>query len=163
MINIQYFNYDFFQDKHLERFLTAYDYLETGNIPSRIGDNMENEFKTALSELSEAKPEALVKNLPLMLDTLLKVLVQPPSIGGHAINVGPTVFEALCTLLNNVSVSIMLCFQSKIILRDFYFRNCKKLKLINILEQVFFRLTFNFNVTFNIHYRKITVRITLLV
>lgn len=89
----------------MERFLTAYDYLESGNIPSRIGDNMENEFKTALSELSEAKPEALVKNLPLMLDTLLKVLVQPPSIGGHVMNVGPTVFEALCTLLNNVSVS----------------------------------------------------------
>lgn len=92
----------------MERFLTAFDYLETGHIPSRIGDNMETEFKTALSELSESRPEALVKNLPLMLDTLLKVLVQPPTINGHVINVGPPIFEALCTLLNNVSVSIRL-------------------------------------------------------
>lgn len=69
---------------------------------------MENEFKTALSELGDARPEALVKNLPLILDTLLKVLVQPPSVGGHIMNVGPTVFEALCTMLNNISVSIVL-------------------------------------------------------
>lgn len=74
---------------------------------------MESEFKTALSEISEARPEVLVKNLPLMLDALLKVLVQPPAINGHVINVGPSVFEALCTLLNNVSVSsLRLCLFS---------------------------------------------------
>lgn len=91
----------------MERFLAVYDYLETGNIPARIGEaKMESELRVAMTELGAAKPEAIVKNLPVTLDTLLRVMVQPPSISGHVLSVGHTTFEALCLLLNKISVSI---------------------------------------------------------
>lgn len=65
---------------------------------------MESELRSAMTDLSLSKPEALVKNLPILLDTLLKVMVNPPQISNHVLSVGHTTFEALCSLLNNISV-----------------------------------------------------------
>lgn len=54
--------------------------------------------------LARAKPEAIIKNLPLIFDSILELLVQPPRISGHTLNIGQTTFEAFCLLLENISV-----------------------------------------------------------
>lgn len=54
--------------------------------------------------LAGARPETLVRNLPLIFDSIIQLLVQPPKISGHTLNVGHTSFEALCLLLNSISV-----------------------------------------------------------
>lgn len=56
--------------------------------------------------LAGARPETLVQNLSVIFDIVIQLLVQPPKISGHTLNVGHTAFEALCLLLNNISVSI---------------------------------------------------------
>lgn len=56
--------------------------------------------------LAGAKPESIVKNLPLIFDNVLELLVQPPRISGHILNIGQTTFDAFCLLLENISVRI---------------------------------------------------------
>lgn len=56
--------------------------------------------------LAGARPEAIVKHLPQIFDNIVELLVQPPRVSGHMINVGSTCFETLCLLLENVSVSV---------------------------------------------------------
>lgn len=56
--------------------------------------------------LSGARPETIIKNLPVIFDNILQLLVQPPRISGHTLNIGHTAFEALCLLLENISVSL---------------------------------------------------------
>lgn len=58
--------------------------------------------------LSGAKPETIVRNLPLIFDCIIELLVQPPRLSGHTLNVGHTCFEALCLLLEKISVSSLL-------------------------------------------------------
>ena len=56
-------------------------------------------------ELNHAKPEPLVKFLPLILNKLIQLLVKPPSVLGQVMNTGQTVFEAIAMLVRNVTVS----------------------------------------------------------
>lgn len=56
--------------------------------------------------LSGAKPEVIVRFLPLVFDNLIELLVQPPRIGNHVLNVGQPSFEAICLLLDSISVSV---------------------------------------------------------
>lgn len=58
--------------------------------------------------LSGCRPEVIVRNLPLVFDNVLQLLVQPPRISNHTLNVGQPSFEALCLLLENVSVSFII-------------------------------------------------------
>lgn len=63
--------------------------------------------------LSGAKPEVIVRFLPLVFDNLLQLLVQPPRIGSHILNVGQPSFEAICLILDSISVSsrnVLKCF-----------------------------------------------------
>ncbi|KAK5645751.1 hypothetical protein RI129_004215 [Pyrocoelia pectoralis] len=91
-------------DPSVERFLSAYDCIQTGVIPARLGEaGVENELRAAMLGLSGARPETIIKNLPVIFDSIIQLLVQPPKISGHTINVGHTSFEAVCLLLNNIS------------------------------------------------------------
>lgn len=60
--------------------------------------------------LSGCRPEVIVRNLPVVFDNVIQLLVQPPRISCHVLNVGQPSFEALCLLLENVSVSFV-CVQ----------------------------------------------------
>ncbi|KAF5303063.1 hypothetical protein FQR65_LT08392 [Abscondita terminalis] len=91
-------------DPAIERFLTAYDYMQTGVIPARLGETgLENELRASMLGLSGARPEALIQNLTVIFDSIIQLLVQPPKISGHTINVGHTSFESLCLLLHNIT------------------------------------------------------------
>lgn len=93
-------------DPPVERFLAAYDFVQTGVVPQRLGETgLENELRASMTGLAGARPETLVRNLPVIFDIVIQLLVQPPRISGHTLNVGHTSFEALCFLLENVSVS----------------------------------------------------------
>lgn len=58
--------------------------------------------------LSGAKPETIVKFLSVIFDQIIELLVQPPRLLGHTVNIGHTCFEALCSLLEKISVSTIL-------------------------------------------------------
>ncbi|KAJ8913567.1 hypothetical protein NQ315_017118 [Exocentrus adspersus] len=91
-------------DPPVERFFAAYDVVHTGIIPARLGElGSENELRAAMLGLSGARPETIVRNLPLIFDCIIELLVQPPRLSGHTINVGHTCFEALCLLLEKIS------------------------------------------------------------
>ncbi|CAG9768957.1 unnamed protein product [Ceutorhynchus assimilis] len=91
-------------DPPIERFFAAYDYVNTGLIPTRLGEvGSEKELTTSMLGLAGARPETIVKHLPQIFDSLIELLVQPPRISGHMINVGSTCFETLCLLLENIS------------------------------------------------------------
>lgn len=53
--------------------------------------------------LAGARAETIVRSLPLIFDSILELLVQPPRISGHTLNIGQATFEALCLLLENLS------------------------------------------------------------
>lgn len=94
-------------DPAVERFLAAYDFVHTGVVPPRLGEvGLENELRASMSSLSGARPETLIKFLPVIFDIVIQLLVQPPRISGHVLNIGQTAFEALCLLLENISVSV---------------------------------------------------------
>jgi hypothetical protein len=58
-----------------------------------------------MMELNHAKPEPLVKFLPLILNKLIQLMVKPPSVLGQMMNTGQTVFEAIAILVRIVTVS----------------------------------------------------------
>ena len=70
-----------------------------------------------MMELNHAKPEPLVKFLPLILNKLIQLMVKPPSVLGQVMNTGQTVFEAIAMLVRNVTVSAAL-----MVVRGYYYR-----------------------------------------
>lgn len=94
-------------DPNLDRFFLMCEYLNSRKIPPRIGEgNMEAEMKKCLLEIANAEREPLVKNLHLVLDKLIELLVTTYKIGGQTLSLGSTVFEVLCLVSANLSVSI---------------------------------------------------------
>lgn len=67
---------------------------------------MEKELKKALLEIHQSELEPLVKNLTLVLDKLIELLVTSYKIGGQLLSLGPTVFETLCLVSNKLGVNI---------------------------------------------------------
>jgi hypothetical protein len=59
-------------------------------------------------ELNHAKPEPLVRFLPLILNKLIQLMVKPPSVLGQVMNTGQTAFEAIAMLVRNVTVSAVV-------------------------------------------------------
>ncbi|CAH1183209.1 unnamed protein product [Phaedon cochleariae] len=91
-------------DPPVERFFAAYDFVHTGVIPQRLGEvGSENELRAAMLGLSGANPETIIKFLPLIFDCIMELLVQPPRLSGHMLNVGHVCFEAICSLLDKIS------------------------------------------------------------
>lgn len=104
----------------LDRFINLCEYLESRKIPPRIGEaNIEREMKKALLEIQQSELEPLVKNLVLVLDKLVELLVTMFKIGNQTLGIAPTVFETICSISNKLSVCIKtynlfcVCFEQK--------------------------------------------------
>ncbi|XP_008560858.1 dedicator of cytokinesis protein 7 [Microplitis demolitor] len=92
------------QDKFIYRFLSLCGYLETGQVPPRIGEaGMEAELKSSLLELSRASNSALVRSLPQLFDQLISYLVVPPTLPSCPINIAAALFEAIGLLARNIT------------------------------------------------------------
>lgn len=88
------------------RFINLCECLDNKKIPPRIGEaNMEKEIKKALLDIELTELEPLVKNLIVLLDKLVELLVTTYKIGGQQLALGPTVFETLCLVSNKLNVS----------------------------------------------------------
>lgn len=88
------------------RFINLCECLDNKKIPPRIGEaNMEKEMKKALLDIELTELEPLVKNLIVLLDKLVELLVTTYKIGGQQLSLGPTVFETLCLVSNKLNVS----------------------------------------------------------
>lgn len=84
-------------DSHLDRFISLCEYLDSRKVPPRIGEgNMEKELKKSLLEIQKSELEFLVKNLPVIFDKLIELLVTTYKISGQMLAIGSTVFETLC-------------------------------------------------------------------
>ncbi|KAG4065416.1 hypothetical protein HA402_002814 [Bradysia odoriphaga] len=91
-------------DPNLDRFINLCEYLESKKIPPRIGDaNMEKEMKKALLDIHNSELEPLVKNLSVILDKLIELLITAYKIGGQLLSLGPTVFESMCLVSQKLS------------------------------------------------------------
>lgn len=110
------------QDSSLYRFINLCDYLESKKIPPRIGEsNIEREMKKALLEIEKSELEPLVKNLPVILDKLIELLITMYKIGGQTLGLGATVFETLCVASNKLAVSQLLQFNRSSMLNSSLF------------------------------------------
>ncbi|CAG9858416.1 unnamed protein product [Phyllotreta striolata] len=90
-------------DPAIERFFAAYDFVRTGIIPQRLRVvGSENEFRSAILGLSGAQPETIVRYLSVLFDNIIELLVQPPRLTCQ-LAVGNICFEAMCSLLDNIS------------------------------------------------------------
>lgn len=95
-------------DVHLDNFFNLCEYLESRKIPPRIGEaNIEREMRKALKEIDQTELEPLVKNLTVLLDKLIEMLVTIYKIGGQCLGLGPVVFETLCAVSNKLVVSCL--------------------------------------------------------
>lgn len=102
------------EDSYLCKFFYLVQCLETKKIPAHIGSesNMEKEMKKAFHDLQCADLNALVKNLQLVMDKLLELLVLTYKIGNHLMAIQPTVFEAICSIADKMFVLQQDCQNS---------------------------------------------------
>lgn len=73
---------------------------------------MEKELKKAFHDLQCSDLNALVKNLQLVMDKLVELLVLTYKIGNHVMAVQPTVFEAICSIADKMFVLQQDCQNS---------------------------------------------------
>lgn len=94
------------EDQYLCKFFYLVQCLETKKIPAHIGSesNMEKELKKAFHDLQCSDLNALVKNLQLVMDKLLELMVRTYKIGNHLMAIQPTVFEAICSISDKMFV-----------------------------------------------------------
>lgn len=71
---------------------------------------MEKEIKKSLLDIQKVEIEPLIKNLPVLLDKLIELLVTSYKIAGKDLSIGTTVFETLC----HVSQKLSVCLKSVI-------------------------------------------------
>ncbi|XP_026738533.1 dedicator of cytokinesis protein 7 isoform X1 [Trichoplusia ni] len=91
-------------DGYIERFAMACEAVQEGNIPPRIGlANMEAELRASISELPTASVETVSRYLPVLLDKLLRLLLAPPALAGHTLNIAQDVFTCLAHLFTDIS------------------------------------------------------------
>ena len=57
-----------------------------------------------LSEIQLSRLEPLVRFLPLVLDKLLLLMVRPPSVAGHVLNVAQASFNAIAAVVRKIQV-----------------------------------------------------------
>lgn len=128
----------------LDRFINLCEYLENRKIPPRIGEsNIEREMKKALLEIQQSELEPLVKNLVVILDKLIELLVTMYKIGNQCLGLGPTVFETLCLVSNKLAVSVPrnLCYHhhrliTKLDSLFFFFFNRFYKKMCQLINRV---------------------------
>lgn len=62
-------------------------------------------MKKSLLDIHNSELEPLVKNLPVIMDKLIELLITAYKIGGQLLSLGPTVFESMCLVSNKLGVS----------------------------------------------------------
>ena len=67
---------------------------------------MEDDLLRQLSELSKSRLEPLVQFLPLVLDKLLLLMVRPPTVAGHVLNVAQAAFVAIANIVNKITQAV---------------------------------------------------------
>ncbi|XP_076463063.1 dedicator of cytokinesis protein 7-like isoform X1 [Babylonia areolata] len=91
------------QDEHIDRFMHLWNYVQEQKLPPRMSENgFENELKRSIIDIVNARGEALVQFIHLILDKLICLMVRPPVIGGNTVNVGQATFEALAQIVRRV-------------------------------------------------------------
>lgn len=94
------------EDQYLCKFFYLVQCLEIKKIPAHIGSesNMEKELKKAFHDLQCSDLNSLVKNVQLVMDKLLELMVRTYKIGNHLMAIQPTVFEAICSIADKMFV-----------------------------------------------------------
>lgn len=101
---------------YLDRFISLCDCLENKKIPPRIGEtNIEREVKKSLLEIHLSDLEPLTKNVVVIMDKLIEMLTTTVQIGGKTLDLGHTVFEAMCLVANKLAVREPRCMASEIL------------------------------------------------
>jgi hypothetical protein len=106
-------------DTYIDGFLNLTATLQLGlneaNISERQvgGSNertMEDDLVKKLSDLKIARMEPLVRFLPLVLDKLLLLMVKPPAVAGHVLNVTQAAFTAIGTVVNKITSAVSTAY-----------------------------------------------------
>lgn len=66
----------------------------------------EDELLKRLADLPKARLEPLSRFLPLVLDKLFLLMVRPPCVAGHVLNVGQAAFNAIAAVVNRISSAV---------------------------------------------------------
>jgi hypothetical protein len=93
-------------DQYLCKFFYLVQCLENKKIPTHIGSetNFEKELKKSFHDLQSADLNALVKNLQLVMDKLIELLVKSHKIGTHTFSIHSNAFEAMCLIADKLFV-----------------------------------------------------------
>lgn len=84
-------------DRHLQNFFTVCSSIDKGS-SGRMEETEQRLRKSMLAVANDAKMEAVVRFLHVILNKFIQILVRPPIVNGHVINLGTTCFEALAQL-----------------------------------------------------------------
>ncbi|XP_072005663.1 dedicator of cytokinesis protein 6 isoform X6 [Engystomops pustulosus] len=96
------------QDPHLDKFFTLVQVLEEQSFPFRLKDviitesNVESELKGSMGNLRLAALGPTVCFCHQLLDKLILLIVRPPVIGGHIVNLGRAAFEVVAMLVSQI-------------------------------------------------------------
>lgn len=93
-------------DQYLCKFFHLVQCLKNKKIDTHIGTeaNFEKELKKAFHDLQSADLNALVKNLQLIMDKLIELLVTSYRIGNHVMSIQSNAFEAICLIADKLFV-----------------------------------------------------------
>ena len=95
-------------DPYLDSFLNLTASLQLGqNSTSTNERSMEDDLLRRLGDLHKARIEPLVKFLPVILDKLLLLMVKPPSVAGHVLNVTQAAFNAIAAVVFKLNSAVM--------------------------------------------------------
>lgn len=91
-------------DQYLCKFFYLVQCLKNKKIDTHIGteSNFEKELKKSFHDLQSADLNALVKNLQLVMDKLIEVLVTSFKIGNHVMSIQSNVFESICLIADKL-------------------------------------------------------------
>lgn len=64
--------------------------------------------------LKHSKSEQLTKFLPLILDKLIALMVKPTMLDNQPLNISQTVFEAITSIVRNITVSKIMSLDNEI-------------------------------------------------
>ncbi|CRL07174.1 CLUMA_CG020162, isoform A [Clunio marinus] len=94
------------EDSYICKFFYVVQCLESKKIPPHIGSemNMEKELKKSIHDLQCSDLYALVKNLQLVMDKLLEMLIHTYTIGNHVMSIHSNVFEAICLIADKLFI-----------------------------------------------------------
>ena len=96
-------------DGYIDGFLNLTATLQLGQNEATLAGNertMEDELVKRLAEVHKARLEPLVKFLPLVLDKLLLLMVKPPSVAGHVLNVTQAAFAAIGAVVSKITQAV---------------------------------------------------------